>query len=268
MTVYNQDYEVIKKIFENVYAYKVKKKDLKGYGEMYTEDALWIAPNVPDRQGKADIIEGFKATIANQDIDPVFTAEEIKVIDDFGYVIGTSIAKISPHDGSPTKEVIFRALWLMKKEQKQWKIDRQIWNVKPAKTMNENTFSKEQYREIIEVYFRAFDTKDFAPVKFSPNIQFLSPISERTMDGIEDVTRFVSNVSTRVSEVNILSITVDYPTASGVWQMRTTQGILYTLHNFFRLDEEGLVYIWPMFDPKAIVDNPDRLVPWLTGNGY
>ncbi|MEO0835849.1 MAG: DUF4904 domain-containing protein, partial [Cyanobacteria bacterium J06642_3] len=33
---------------------------------------------------------------------------------------------------------------------------------------------------------------------------------------------FVSDVSTRVTEVNILSTTVDYPTASGVWQMKTT----------------------------------------------
>lgn len=127
---------------------------------------------------------------------------------------------------------------------------------------------KEEYRQILETYFKAFKTGDFSGVKFSSEIQFLSPISQNTFDGVEAVTNFVSDVSTRVTEVNILSTTVDYPTASGVWQMKTTKGTLYTLNNFFRLDEQGIVYVWPMFDPKAIVDDPAGLIPWLTGKGY
>src|SRR3712207_5179820 len=50
--------------------------------------------------------------------------------------------------------------------------------------------------------------------------------------------------------------------------MTTTKGVQYTLHNFFRLDGEGLVYIWPMFDPKAVMDDPPGLLQWLTGSGY
>ena len=49
--------------------------------------------------------------------------------------------------------------------------------------------------------------------------------------------------------------------------MTTTKGVQY-LHNFFRLDGEGLVYIWPMFDPKAVIQNPDGLLEWLRGEGY
>ena len=131
-----------------------------------------------------------------------------------------------------------------------------------------HVMDKEQYRKILETYFKAFKTGDFTSVKFSSKIQFLSPISMKTLDGVEAVTNFVSDVSTRVTEVNILSTTVDYPTASGVWQMKTTKGTLYTLNNFFRLDEQGIVYVWPMFDPKAIVDDPEGLIPWLTGKGY
>ena len=127
---------------------------------------------------------------------------------------------------------------------------------------------KEQYRVILEDYFKAFKTGDFSQVKFSSEIQFLSPISQSTFDGVEAVVNFVSDVSTRVTEVNILSTTVDYPTASGVWQMKTTKGTLYTLNNFFRLDDQGIVYVWPMFDPKAIVDDPEGLIPWLTGKNY
>ncbi|MDJ0569121.1 MAG: DUF4440 domain-containing protein [Pleurocapsa sp. MO_192.B19] len=130
-SAYPTDREEIRKVFEEVYGDNVRTKNLQGYGEMFTEDALWMAPNVPDCRGKADIIAGFSDQVANQDIDPIFTADEIEVMGDFGYVIGTSIATIYPNDGSATKQAKFRALWLMKKVQGVWKIDRQIWNNKP-----------------------------------------------------------------------------------------------------------------------------------------
>ena len=127
----NNDKEQIREVFEEVYAANVRGRDLEGYGKMYTDDALWMPPDEPDRRGIPDIIEGFAGQIARQDIDPTFMAEEIEVRGEVGYVVGTSHATIYPHDGSPSKEVNFRALWLMKKEEDIWKIDRQIWNVKP-----------------------------------------------------------------------------------------------------------------------------------------
>jgi sugar lactone lactonase YvrE len=134
--------------------------------------------------------------------------------------------------------------------------------------MSTQELAKETYRSIIDTYFRSFGTGDFSEVQFSSQIQFLSPISGITMKGREEVERFVTGVSTRVSSVNVISIAVDFPTASGVWQMTTTKGVQYTLHNFFRLDGEGVAYIWPMFDPKAVMDDPPRLLQWLTGVGY
>src|SRR5215216_6887718 len=134
--------------------------------------------------------------------------------------------------------------------------------------MSTHELGKEEYRTILEMYFRSFGTGDFSKVRFSSQIQFLSPISGVTMNGRYEVLRFLTGVATRVSAVNIISTAVDFPTASGVWQMTTTKGVQYTLHNFFRLDGEGLLYIWPMFDPKAVMDDPPGLLQWLTGNGY
>jgi sugar lactone lactonase YvrE len=138
--------------------------------------------------------------------------------------------------------------------------------------MSSPPLDKETYRTIIEEYFRAFETKDFSKVGFSSGIQFLSPISGTTFDGRDAVIRFVSGVATRVAKVNILFTAVDFPIAAGVWQMTTTKGVTYTLHNHFRLDGEGLVYIWPMFDPKAIIDQDAPagrgLLQWLRGTGY
>lgn len=127
----NNDKEQIREVFEEVYALNVRGRDLEGYGKMYTDDAFWMPPDQADRRGISDILEGFAAQIAKQDIDPTFIAEEIEVRDNVGYVVGTSHATIYPHDGGSSKEVKFRELWLMKKEGDLWKIDRQIWNVKP-----------------------------------------------------------------------------------------------------------------------------------------
>ena len=123
-----------------------------------------------------------------------------------------------------------------------------------GKQMSTGELSKETYRQIIEDFFRAFGTGDFSNIKLSSNIQFLSPLSDITIKDCRDIVNFLSGVSTRVKAVNIISITIDFPVASGLWQMTTTQGVQYTLHNFFRLDEQGLLYIWPMFDPKAVID--------------
>ncbi|WP_414754665.1 YybH family protein [Anabaena sp. CCY 9910] len=125
------DQDQIRRIFEEVYPDNVRSGDLSAYADMYTEDALWMPPNGLDRCGIPDILEGFADTIADKDIDPIFTAEEIEVKGDFGSVIGISLATISPKDGSPSTQVKYRALWLMKKDCDRWKISRQIWNVKP-----------------------------------------------------------------------------------------------------------------------------------------
>ena len=134
--------------------------------------------------------------------------------------------------------------------------------------MSAHELDKETYRSIIETYFRSFGTRDFSQVQFSSQVQFLSPLSDIPLKGREAIENLVSGVVTRVSSVDIISIAVDFPTASGVWQMTTTKGVKYTLHNFFRLDGEGLAFIWPMFDPKAIIADPPGLHQWLTGDGY
>lgn len=81
------DKEKIRSVFEEVYPANVKSENLSGYAEMYTEDALWMAPGVTDRFGINDIVEGFTEQITQNNIDPVFTAEEIEVFGNFGYVL-------------------------------------------------------------------------------------------------------------------------------------------------------------------------------------
>jgi uncharacterized protein DUF4904/DDE family transposase len=79
--------------------------------------------------------------------------------------------------------------------------------------MGTGELGKEQYRSIISTYFLSFGSRDFSAVQFSSNIEFLSPISGNTMKGHDKVVKFVSGVASRVAKVNILSTTVNFPTA-------------------------------------------------------
>ncbi|HWO59190.1 MAG TPA: DUF4904 domain-containing protein [Umezawaea sp.] len=135
-------------------------------------------------------------------------------------------------------------------------------------TTNGRQLDKEAYRGIIESYFRAFESHDFSKVQFSTLVEFLPPISRIALKGREQVESFIQPVSSRVLAVKVLNVNVDFPTASGLWQITTTRGAQYTVHNFFRLDGEGLLYIWPIIDPLVVMNDPLGIVRWLTGNGY
>jgi ketosteroid isomerase-like protein len=126
------DFEKIKLLFENTYPVNVKTRNIAAYRAMYTADAVWSPPNAPDACGPEEIESGFTKQIANVDIDPTFTADEIKIFGHIGYVLGSSVAKVTAHDSGETKQVNFRALWIVaKQEAGEWLISRQLWNNKP-----------------------------------------------------------------------------------------------------------------------------------------
>lgn len=126
------DRDEIREVFEQTYARSVREKNRDAYEDMYTEEAWWMPPDGSDLFRRADIGEGFDRMVENQDIDLVFTADEVVVTGEVGYVTGISDATIHRLGVEPTR-VRFRALWIMKEEEDgPWKIDRQIWNKKPA----------------------------------------------------------------------------------------------------------------------------------------
>jgi hypothetical protein len=50
--------------------------------------------------------------------------------------------------------------------------------------------------------------------------------------------------------------------------MTATKGVQHMLNNFIRLDGQKLLYNWPMFDRKAVMNDPAGLIAWLTGKGF
>lgn len=129
----NSDRDQIQQIFEETYPERARAKNPQNYAAMFTEAAIQMPPNVCDRYGRADIAAGFAEQVADKDLDPSLTVEEINIMGDYGYVTGIAIVTVHSHDGSPSVQIKFRGFWLMKKEQGAWKIDRQIWNEKTSK---------------------------------------------------------------------------------------------------------------------------------------
>lgn len=125
------DRSQIQTIFEETYPNNVRAKDPQAYAALFTETAVQMPPEMPDHYGRDAIAAGFAQQITDKDLDPTLTVEEIQLIEDYGYATGIAMITVYPHDGSPSVQLKFRGFWLMKKEEGEWKIDRQIWNAKP-----------------------------------------------------------------------------------------------------------------------------------------
>ena len=126
------DEKKIRELFEVTYPQNVKNRDINAYRRMYTEDALWSPPKTEvECQGPDAIAEAFAKQIADVDIDPVFTADEICVLGHIAYVWGTSKATVTHHADHSVNHVNFRALWIVRRENNAWLIARQLWNTKP-----------------------------------------------------------------------------------------------------------------------------------------
>jgi uncharacterized protein (TIGR02246 family) len=126
-----KDREEIRRLFEERYASTLRSGNVDSYVAMFTKDALWIPPGSRDRRGLKEIAEGFAEQASHVRIEPSLTAEEVEVMGNFAYVVGTSLATVYPKDGSQSSKLKFRVVWLLQKEDGAWKIAREIWNSKP-----------------------------------------------------------------------------------------------------------------------------------------
>lgn len=129
-----RDKAQIRRLFEQVYADKVRAGDKDSYATMFTQDALWMPPGHADQRGKNAIAAAFGEQANAISIEPNLKAEEIEVMGNFAYVVGTSVAGITPKDGSQPSQVKLRIVWLLQKDRGTWKIAREIWNAKPSVT--------------------------------------------------------------------------------------------------------------------------------------
>jgi uncharacterized protein (TIGR02246 family) len=132
VTAARNDVSIIRHLLSETYGSLVMAGDSAGYAELYAEDVLWAPPNGPDQTSKEGIRNAIQGLFDkfSFEVDP--QPEEIKVIGNFAYVVGTVDGKLTPEDGSAPIPIKFRIFWLLQKEKGEWEISRQIWNNKPV----------------------------------------------------------------------------------------------------------------------------------------
>ena len=122
----------IKKLLSETYGGLVMAHDAAGYAGLYAEDVLWAPPNAPDQTSVEGIKKGIQGLFDKFSfkVDP--QPEEIEVLGDFAYAIGSVDGVLTPRAGGDPVPIKFRVFWLLRKEAGAWKITRQIWNNKPV----------------------------------------------------------------------------------------------------------------------------------------
>lgn len=127
----------LRETFEVTLPEMVRTRNIKGYVSLYTEDGVWSPPNRQNRYGRKDIGEGVADLLSTENIDPVFTANDIAVRGDIGYVWGWSKQNIIPLDGQPSYLVYSQEIWLFRRVGERYLISHLAFNDKQSQSQLE-----------------------------------------------------------------------------------------------------------------------------------
>ncbi|GLU34054.1 DUF4440 domain-containing protein [Trinickia caryophylli] len=123
----------IRRFIECDYVEAANSNSAARYSSLYTPDALWSPPRAPDRRGPAAIRFAFVAKQA--DIHIKMNFQECGLFrPQFGFATALVEVHVEPFDttsGEGTEDLIYRALWHLRKDGGVWKICRQIFTEKP-----------------------------------------------------------------------------------------------------------------------------------------
>ena len=128
----NKEKTNVSQLLTKRYPQVVMAHDSTGYAELYADDVLWAPPGAPDQMSKAGIKQGIQSLFDKFSFEVAISLQEIDISADQALVIGNVAGRLTPRDGSLPRGIIFRILWLLRREEKEWRISRQIWNNKPV----------------------------------------------------------------------------------------------------------------------------------------
>ena len=129
-----EDVSQITALVTRAYRGYVNSHNAIAYATLFASDVLWAPPNAPDQTTQEDIQSAIQALFDRFEFDIEPQVNEIEIIGNFAYVIGTIDGVLTPHDGSTPVAIQFRVFWLFRDQGDGWKIVRQIWNNKPVET--------------------------------------------------------------------------------------------------------------------------------------
>ena len=128
----SDDVTTIRQLLSETYGSLVMAHNAAGYADLYSQDVLWAPPNAPDQTSKAGIKNAAQGSFDKFSFKVNPQPEEIEVQGDFAYAIGTVNGVLTPRAGGEPNPIKFRIFWLLRREEGDWKIYRQLWNNKPV----------------------------------------------------------------------------------------------------------------------------------------
>ena len=115
------------------YQKSINTGDAQKYSALYTDDAIWMPPNAPDRIGRAEILKMQSAIFAKFATHTELTPTEVRLLSDqWGLVLCSSRGTMTPRGGGNAVEFAFSIVFLTARQPDgSWLVARQIWNQKP-----------------------------------------------------------------------------------------------------------------------------------------
>jgi uncharacterized protein (TIGR02246 family) len=106
----------------------VNAGDLDGCAELYSEDIVWMAPNMPDRIGRRELLSEQGAVFRKYHFELKLTPTEISVLDErWGFLICSGQGRLIPKEEGHAVEISFRHMYLLSKQSDgRWRISRHI----------------------------------------------------------------------------------------------------------------------------------------------
>lgn len=108
--------------------------------------------------------------------------------------------------------------------------------------------------ELVDDYINALRVGDYSSVRFSPNVRFLGPLMDSPIEGKPNVVEFLVRVSEGVKDVRVRQHIIDGSTACILIQYETVRGDVLPILDYMQIDEDGISYIQPFFDPRPLIE--------------
>lgn len=113
--------------------------------------------------------------------------------------------------------------------------------------------NRDEIVKLIEGYMKALSYGDYSSVKFSPDVSFLGPLMDSPIEGKSDVIEFLKGVSEDVEDVRIQEFIIEGSNACVIIQFETIKGDVLPILDYIEINEEGISYIQPFFDPRPLI---------------
>ena len=106
----------------------------------------------------------------------------------------------------------------------------------------------------VDLYMAALISGDFSGVTFSSKVRFMGPLMDSPVEGIAEVVELLVDVSKGVEDIRIQKRVIEDTTACVLVEFQTTKGEVLPILDYIEIDEEGISYIRPFFDPRPLIE--------------